>query len=206
MKIIKLLSILFFICSINQTAFCQDQKLKVGLIAGINFNYDYLHSIGLNTGAIGIYKFTENKQFGIEILYTQKGLYNYINTGPTEFAGSTWATHVEIPIHFDWLFYLFRYGEFYDLSLNAGVAYVRNVGLIFSEKETLKEGQLEGISYNERDNYLIQPGLTYNFTERLGVNFKASHSFEASCIILHICDKACLHFQLIQDIQLINNS
>ena len=67
---------------------------------------------------------------------------------------------------------MFQRDKFYDWNLNIGLAYTR---LVSYNVETIdKENVNDQIIYSNKDAILLQAGTTYNFTKKLGLNFKAS--------------------------------
>lgn len=154
----------------------QDSRFNAGFVAGLNFaalegngttNYS-----GLNTGIIGTAKITRHSQLGMEILFSQNGEYILPKYYPALQYGQVWLNHVEVPVHIDWLIGVFQKDKFYDWNLNIGLAYTR---LLSYNIETIDKVNVnDKIIYANKDAILLQAGTTYNFTKKLGLNFKAS--------------------------------
>ncbi|HQX44338.1 MAG: hypothetical protein IPO72_16915 [Saprospiraceae bacterium] len=154
----------------------QGSRFNAGFTAGLNFaalegngNTNY---IGLNTGIIGTAKITRHSQLGMEILFSQNGEYILPKYYPAVQYGQVWLNHVEVPVHIDWLIGVFQKDKFYDWNLNIGLAYTR---LLSYNIETIDKVNVnDKIIYANKDAILIQAGTTYNFTKKMGINFKAS--------------------------------
>ncbi len=154
----------------------QTSRFNAGFVAGLNFSAlegsgitDYF---GLNAGIIGTAKLTKRSQLGMEILFSQNGEYILPEYYPALEYGQVWLNHLEVPVHFDWLFNVFQKDKFYDWNLNLGLAFTR---LISYNVNTIdKENINEQIVYVNHDALLLQAGTTYNFTKKMGLNFKAS--------------------------------
>ncbi|HRG68263.1 MAG TPA: hypothetical protein PLS73_05405 [Saprospiraceae bacterium] len=154
----------------------QDSRFNAGFVAGLNFaalegngttNYS-----GLNTGIIGTAKITRHSQLGMEILFSQNGEYILPKYYPALQYGQVWLNHVEVPVHIDWLIGVFQKDKFYDWNLNIGLAYTR---LLSYNIETIDKVNVnDKIIYANKDAILLQAGTTYNFTKKMGINFKAS--------------------------------
>lgn len=167
------LSLILLSCSGSSA---QTSRFNAGLVAGLNFAElegngiaDYF---GLNAGIIGTAKLTKHSQLGMEILFSQNGEYILPEYYPALQYGQVWLNHVEVPVHIDWLIGVFQRDKFYDWNLNIGLAYTR---LVSYNVETIdKENVNDQIIYSNKDAILLQAGTTYNFTKKLGLNFKAS--------------------------------
>jgi hypothetical protein len=154
----------------------QTSRFNAGFVAGLNFSElegngitDYF---GLNTGIIGTAKLTKHSQLGMEILFSQNGEYILPEYYPALQYGQVWLNHVEIPVHIDWLIGVFQRDKFYDWNLNVGLAYTR---LVSYNVETVDKVNVnDQIVYENNDAILLQAGTTYNFTKKMGLNFKAS--------------------------------
>ena len=154
----------------------QDSRFNAGFVAGLNFaaleGNGTTNYIGLNTGIIGTAKITRHSQLGMEILFSQNGEYILPKYYPALQYGQVWLNHVEVPVHIDWLIGVFQKDKFYDWNLNIGLAYTR---LLSYNIETIDKVNVnDKIIYANKDAILLQAGTTYNFTKKLGLNFKAS--------------------------------
>lgn len=154
----------------------QDSRFNAGFIAGLNFaaleGNGTTNYIGLNTGIIGTAKITRHSQLGMEILFSQNGEYILPKFYPALQYGQVWLNHVEVPVHIDWLIGVFQKDKFYDWNLNIGLAYTR---LLSYNIETIDKVNInDKIIYANKDAILLQAGTTYNFTKKMGINFKAS--------------------------------
>ncbi len=165
---------LFIFIFIDSSA--QTSKFNAGFIAGLNFSelegngvMDYF---GLNTGIIGTAKLSKHAQLGMEILFSQNGEYILPEYYPALQYGKVWLNHVEVPVHIDWLIGVVQRDKFHDWNLNIGLAYTR---LLNYNVETIdKENVNDQIVYENKEALLLQAGTTYNFTKKVGFNFKAS--------------------------------
>ena len=154
----------------------QDSRFNAGFVAGLNFaaleGNGTTNYIGLHTGIIGTAKITRHSQLGMEILFTQNGEYLLPKYYPALQYGQVWLNHVEVPVHIDWLIGVFQKDKFYDWNLNIGLAYTR---LLSYNIETIDKVNVnDKIIYANKDAILLQAGTTYNFTKKMGINFKAS--------------------------------
>lgn len=154
----------------------QDSRFNAGFIAGLNFaaleGNGTTNYIGLNTGIIGTAKITRHSQLGMEILFSQNGEYILPKFYPALQYGQVWLNHVEVPVHIDWHIGVFQKDKFYDWNLNIGLAYTR---LLSYNIETIDKVNInDKIIYANKDAILLQAGTTYNFTKKMGINFKAS--------------------------------
>ena len=154
----------------------QDSRFNAGFVAGLNFaaleGNGTTNYIGLNTGIIGTAKITRHSQLGMEILFSQNGEYILPKFYPALQYGQVWLNHVEVPVHIDWLIGVFQKDKFYDWNLNIGLAYTR---LLSYNIETIDKVNInDKIIYANKDAILLQAGTTYNFTKKMGINFKAS--------------------------------
>ncbi|MBK7881110.1 MAG: hypothetical protein JNK69_13455 [Saprospiraceae bacterium] len=154
----------------------QDSRFNAGFVAGLNFaaleGNGTTNYIGLNTGIIGTAKITRHSQLGMEILFSQNGEYILPKYYPALQYGQVWLNHVEVPVHIDWLIGVFQKDKFYDWNLNIGLAYTR---LLSYNIETIDKVNVnDKIIYANKDAILLQAGTTYNFTKKMGINFKAS--------------------------------
>jgi len=154
----------------------QDSRFNAGFVAGLNFaaleGNGTTNYIGLNTGIIGTAKITRHSQLGMEILFSQNGEYILPKFYPALQYGQVWLNHVEVPVHIDWLIGVFQKDKFYDWNLNIGLAYTR---LLSYNIETIDKVNVnDKIIYANKDAILLQAGTTYNFTKKMGINFKAS--------------------------------
>ncbi|MEP7197161.1 MAG: hypothetical protein ABI851_11635 [Saprospiraceae bacterium] len=157
-------------------SFGQTSRFNAGIVTGLNFSElegngttDYF---GLNAGIIGTAKLSKHSQLGLEILFSQNGEYILPKYYPALQFGQVWLNHIEVPIHIDWLIGVFQRDKFYDWNLNIGLAYTR---LVSYNIETIDKVNVDDqIIYENIDAILLQAGTTYNFTKRMGLNFKAS--------------------------------
>ena len=157
-------------------AICQNHRFNAGVIAGLNFSElegsnltDYY---GINAGIIGTAKLSENVQIGMELLFSQNGEYILPTFYPKIDYGDIWLNHIEIPVHLDWLVNIFRKEAYHQYNFNLGIAYTR----IFSySAEDIHKNDVTNLAvYRDKDAWQAQGGITYHFTEKLGLNMKAS--------------------------------
>jgi hypothetical protein len=171
---IILLSVCLF--TLNLNGISQERVLSVSIAAGLNFSQlegegvtDYY---GLNAGVVGSVKISKNFQISTELLFSQNGEYILPLYYPPADYGKIRLNYLEIPIHTDWLFSIFRKEAFQDFYLQSGFAYVR---LINYYGEDIFENDLsERVVYDKRDGILTQIGICYFFTEDIGLNLRAS--------------------------------
>lgn len=157
-------------------SFGQTSRFNAGIVTGLNFSElegnGFTDYIGLNAGIIGTAKLSKHSQLGLEILFSQNGEYILPKYYPALQFGQVWLNHIEVPIHIDWLIGVFQRDKFYDWNLNIGLAYTR---LVSYNIETIDKVNVDDqIIYENIDATLLQAGTTYNFTKRMGLNFKAS--------------------------------
>lgn len=154
----------------------QNTRFNGGIIGGLNFaeleGNDITDYFGLNTGLIGTLNLTKKTQLGVEFLFSQNGEYILPEFYPKIQYGQVRLNHIEIPIHVDWSISSLQKNGFYDCRLNFGLAYTR---LIAYKAENIEKVDVSNqIIYKDKDAYLLQLGTTYNFTKKIGLNFKAS--------------------------------
>lgn len=166
---------LFFFQSSN-SAQAQNKVFNLAIPLGLNFSElegnEITDYYGLNTGIMGIAKFSKHGQLGLEMLFSQNGEYILPEYYPPLEYGKVRLNHIEIPLHVDWLIGVFQRDKFYDLNLNIGLAYTR----IFSYhiEDLDKNDVSDQIIYENKEAMLLQVGMFYRFTEHLGMNLKAS--------------------------------
>ncbi|MEP7197958.1 MAG: hypothetical protein ABI851_15675 [Saprospiraceae bacterium] len=170
---ILVFALIILTCS---TSFGQTSRFNAGIVTGLNFSElegnGFTDYIGLNAGIIGTAKLSKHSQLGLEILFSQNGEYILPKYYPALQFGQVWLNHIEVPIHIDWLIGVFQRDKFYDWNLNIGLAYTR---LVSYNIETIDKVNVDDqIIYENIDAILLQAGTTYNFTKRMGLNFKAS--------------------------------
>jgi len=103
----KYLVILFYGIFLTSQVLSAQSRFQMGLIGGLNFSElegntitDYF---GTNIGLLGNIKLTNNKQIGIELLYSQNGEYILPSSFPFVEYGTIRLNYIEIPVHIDWL-------------------------------------------------------------------------------------------------------
>lgn len=169
-----LLAMLFSLQSVVVSA--QNTRFNAGIIGGLNFaeleGSDITDNFGLNTGLIGMMALTKKTQLAIEFLYSQNGEYILPEFYPRIQYGQVRLNHIEIPIHIGWSIVPVQKKGLYDCRLNVGIAYTRLIG--FKAKNIENVDISNQIIYNDKDAYIVQLGSTYNFTKKMGLNFKAS--------------------------------
>lgn len=171
----KLLFLVSVFWVVSSPIMAQDKRFNAGVVAGLNFSELEGNSVtdyfGLNAGLIGTAKFSKHSQVGIELLFSQNGEYVLPTYYPALEYGRIRLNHIEIPVHFDWLIGLFQRKKFCDWNLNLGVAYTRLLG--YKAYDVFKEDVTNQIVYGKKDAFLLQAGTTYQFTQKIGLNFKA---------------------------------
>lgn len=175
-KIFVILLSAFVILYIGQPLKAQNKIFHLGIPLGLNFSElegnEITDYYGLNTGIMGIAKFSKHGQLGMEMLFSQNGEYILPKYYPPLEYGKVRLNHIEVPLHVDWLIGVFQREKFYDLNLNIGIAYTR----IFSYHiEDLDKNDVSSqIIYENKEAMLLQAGMFYRFTEHVGMNLKAS--------------------------------
>jgi hypothetical protein len=160
----------------DKNLIAQNRIFNLAIPLGLNFSElegnEITDYYGLNTGIMGIAKFSKHGQVGMEMLFSQNGEYILPGYYPPLQYGKVRLNHVELPIHVDWLIGVFQRDKFYDLNLNIGIAYTR----IFSHHiEDLDKNDVSSqIIYENKEAMLLQAGMFYRFSEHLGMNLKAS--------------------------------
>jgi hypothetical protein len=153
----------------------QDKRFNAGVVAGLNFSELEGNSVtdyfGLNAGIVGNARLSKHSQVGMELLFSQNGEYVLPTYYPAVEYGKISLNHIEIPIHFDWLIGVFQRKKFCDWNLNLGVAYTRLIG--YKAYDVFKEDVTKQIVYGKKDAFLLQAGTIYQFTPKIGLNFKA---------------------------------
>ena len=164
---------LFFL---GKTAAQQPPRFGAGLIAGLNFSElegdgitDYF---GLNAGVLGTYGLSKHWQFGLELLFSQNGEYILPIFYPPVRYGDVWLNHLEIPVHIDFKMRVFKKEKYADLLLSLGAAYAKLLSYKVEDVNGLDISSL--IYYGNETSYNLQAGTTYFFTEKMGLNLKAS--------------------------------
>jgi hypothetical protein len=173
---IKSIALFFLPALICLTLNAQTSKFSAGVVAGLNFvelegnrMTDYY---GLNAGIIGTAKLSKHSQAGMEILFSQNGEYILPEYYPLIQYGQIRLDHVEVPVHIDWLIGVLEREKFYDWNLNIGLAYTRLLG--YNVESIDKFNVTDQIVYGNKEAILLQAGTTYFFTQKTGINFKAS--------------------------------
>lgn len=172
----KALSCALYLLFCTCFVYAQHQRFEAGVVAGLNFaeltGTDITDYFGLNAGLIGTAKITQHLQFGMEMLFSQNGEYLLPDYYPDIQYGTIRLNHLEIPLHLDLLIGVFEREDYYDWNINIGVAYTRLLSYYAEDQYGLEVTDQVVYSYN--DEYLLQAGTTYRFSDHLGVNFKAS--------------------------------
>ena len=177
----KYLVILFFgIFATLQIAAGQN-RFQMGLIGGLNFSTLEGNTItdyyGINAGLLGTIKLTENKQIGIELLYSQNGEYLSPFYPPVSY-GTIRLNHIEIPVHIDWLLKKEKTDINYTGQLQFGLAYTKLLNhYIEDDRGTNLTDQ---VLYTDTDAIVVQGGVSYFFTDQVGINLRATHSLNAA--------------------------
>lgn len=159
-----------------KTLCAQNPRFNLGLIAGLNFAElegegitDYF---GVNAGLLGTARLSKHAQLGMELLFSQNGEYILPEQYPDLAFGQIRLNHLEIPVHIDWLIGVFQRDKFYDWNLNIGMAYTWLIDYQVRDIENKKVN--DQIIYGNKEAFLLQAGTTYHFTQKLGLNLKAS--------------------------------
>lgn len=170
------IALLIFICYLPNHLAAQEQRFKAGIVLGLNFSelegeglMDYF---GLNTGVFGTARLSKRFQLGMEFLFSQNGEYILPQYYPPIEYGAVWLNHLEIPFHIDWLVQVSRREKDHHLNFNLGIAYARI--LSYSAEDAQKIDVSEQLVYADKDAFLMQTGMTYQFTPKMGLNLKAS--------------------------------
>jgi hypothetical protein len=160
----------------DKNLIAQNRIFNLAIPLGLNFSElegnEITDYYGLNTGIMGIAKFSKHGQVGMEMLFSQNGEYILPEYYPPLQYGKVRLNHIELPIHVDWLIGVFQRDKFYDLNLNIGIAYTR----IFSHHiEDLDKNDVSSqIIYENKEAMLLQAGMFYRFSDHIGMNLKAS--------------------------------
>lgn len=154
----------------------QAERFNAGILAGLNFSElegaGTINYFGLNAGLTGGVRLSKQLQSGIEFLFSQNGEYILPAYYPPIRYRSIRLNHLEIPVHLDWLLRTVRRDNVYNWNLNLGVAYAR---LIAHHAEDLDKNDVsKQIIYTDKDAWLLQAGMIYYFTKKIGFNLKAS--------------------------------
>lgn len=154
----------------------QDRIFNAGIILGLNFAElegdgvtDYF---GLNTGLIATARLSGKWQVGVEFLFSQNGEYILPEFYPPVRYGNIWLNHLEVPVHIDYLIDFLPGNDRQDLNINLGIAYTRLFG--YRAEDALGNEVSDQIVYDGKEAFLLQPGMIYYFTDRLGLNLKAT--------------------------------
>ena len=149
----------------------------MGLIGGLNFSTLEGNTItdyyGINAGLLGNIKLTKNKQIGIELLYSQNGEY-LLPFYPRVSYGTIRLNHIEIPVHIDWLLKKEKTDNNYTGQLQLGLAYTKLLNHYV--ENDMGTNITDQVLYTDTDAMVVQGGLTYLFTDQVGVNLRATHS------------------------------
>lgn len=127
---------------------------------------------GLNAGLTGSVRLSKHTQIGMEMLFSQNGEYILPEYYPPVEYGKVRLNHIEVPVHIDWLIGVFQREDFYDWNLHLGVAYTRLIN--FKAEDINQDDVSDQVVYGNKVAYLLQPGTTYHFSKRIGLNLKAS--------------------------------
>lgn len=176
MKIQSLLFILLFVFLGKNISSAQESKFQGGLIAGLNASQlegenltDYL---GINAGVFASRKLSRRIQVGIEFLFSQNGEYILPDFYPKVEYGKIWLNHIEVPLHFDWLFNFFKHEKGFDSNVNFGLAYAKLIS--YSAEDINKVDITDQIIYGDKDTFLFQLGWTVAVSDRIGINTRIS--------------------------------
>ena len=165
-----------FITAVAASGHAQTSKFNAGIIAGLNFaeleGEELMDYYGLNAGIIGTVGVSKHAQLGMELLFSQNGEYILPEFYPQLDYGKIRLNHLEIPIHIDWLIKVFQRDKFYDWNLNLGVAFTRLLG--YKAEEMGGFDVTDQVVYGNKTASLLQAGTTYHFSDKIGLNLKAS--------------------------------
>ena len=167
--------VLLWLMVVNKS-YSQNDRFDAGIIVGANFSAlegtELTDYFGLNAGIIGTMKLSNKHQLGIELLFSQNGEYILPEVYPLIEYGQIRLDHLEIPIHFGWLLTSRRRNKIQNFNINVGIAYVRLLSH-FAEDDIGTDVSNQ-IIFNKKEAFHLQTGLTYNFSNSLGLNFKAT--------------------------------
>ncbi len=173
----KYLVILFFGIFTTLQITSAQNRFQMGLIGGLNFSElegkaitDYY---GINAGLLGNIKLTENKQIGIELLYSQNGEYLLPIYPPANY-GTIQLNHIEIPVHVDWLIKKEKTDTDYTGQLQLGIAYSKLLNHYIEDDMGIN--LTDQVLFKDTDAIVVQGGLSYFFADQVGLNLRASHS------------------------------
>jgi hypothetical protein len=154
----------------------QPPRFNAGIIAGLNFaeleGNEITDYFGFNAGLLGTARLSDRHQVGMELLFSQNGEYVLPEYYPRITYGQVRLNHIELPVHIDWLIRSFKRGNFYDWNLNIGLAYTRL--LSYAAENVDQMDVTDQIRYGKKEAFLIQAGTTYHFTNKIGLNLKAT--------------------------------
>ena len=158
------------------TSKVESQTFDFGLVCGLNFaeleGQDQFSYFGLNAGVLGTARLSRHTQLTVELLYSQNGEYILPEYYPPIEYGSIWLHHLEIPIHLDFLIGVFEREKYLDWHIQLGVAYAH---IFHHRAETFDKIDVSSlVEYDDRSNVLLQAGTSYQFTQNLLWNLRAS--------------------------------
>lgn len=185
----KFIIIQFVFWGIASTAFSQNNRFGLGLAGGLNISqiqgdkHQGYDKLGLSLGMTGIVKFRKNFNVGIELLYNQRG----------SKSGSVKPDRIELGIHpfnlnlnyaevalLPNFFFHESYDDYYRFRLSMGFSFARLIKASVDEiiyigsspgEVIVYSNLLDDISKNDFNGII---GLTFFFTERLGVELRHS--------------------------------
>lgn len=170
MKIRSIIVFLLISASFTGIDSLYGQTFKGGLSAGfVASQVSGDESAGYNKPGIfggpwASFKFRDNWQFQMEIIYIQKGSRENPKDDQPYFKYRLKLNYVDVPL-------MFRYIYNEKLEFEIGVAY----GLLISTYEELNDIETGLRPFNTHNSSLIA-GLSYNLNERWSANFRTSNS------------------------------
>jgi len=156
--------------------FSQNRRFEAGFIAGFNFSAlegeDLTDYAGLNVGIFSNARLSEKYHLGIEFLFSQNGEYLIPIFYPKVEYSQLRLNHLEIPIHLNRVITTSRNGRQQRATFNIGVAYVHLLN--YKAKNIDKKDISNQFIYDKRNALMPQVGMIYHFTEKMGLNLKAT--------------------------------
>ena len=168
-----LISILFLIC-VATTGFGQ-RRFKAGVTVGLNasqINGDAnagFNKLGLMGGLKAAAILGPKSEFGLEILYSQRGSQSDLIPNSGLLVAKIRTNYIEVPVYYTFMDWEVEDLDYYRMHFNVGFSYGRLIGSSTNVDDILVN------AFNENDVAFIV-GFTYNINENWGAGFRYNRS------------------------------
>ena len=141
----------------------EGQAFGAGIVAGLNASQIQgdlsggYNKLGFKAGLRGIVRYAEKTEFGVDLLYSQRGSTNGLGANNINIRWVIRLDYVEVPVWFCYKDWLSEEG-FYQVKVYAGLSYGRLFNVKMVDHPTFPDDQLKNMADNDLSFTL---GLAY---------------------------------------------